>query len=37
MLSTIFALLMEVARYDILGAGIGAGLVTLGAGFGIGN
>ncbi len=28
---------MEVARFDIMGAGIGAGLVTLGAGLGIGK
>jgi len=28
---------MEVARFDVMGAGIGAGLVTLGAGLGIGK
>lgn len=37
MLNTIFALLMEVARFDIMGAGIGAGLVTIGTGLGIGR
>jgi F-type H+-transporting ATPase subunit c len=37
MLSTIFALLMEVARFDVMGAGIGVGLVTLGVGLGIGR
>jgi F-type H+-transporting ATPase subunit c len=28
---------MEVARFDVMGAGIGAGLVTLGVGLGIGR
>jgi F-type H+-transporting ATPase subunit c len=28
---------MEDARFDIMGAGIGAGIVTLGAGHGIGK
>jgi F-type H+-transporting ATPase subunit c len=33
----VFDLLMEVARFDIMGAGIGAGLAALGAGLGIGR
>ena len=37
MYNTILSILLEVARFDVMGAGIGAGLVTLGAGLGIGR
>ncbi len=37
MLAFISLLLDAVARFDIMGAGIGAGLVVLGAGLGIGR